>query len=139
MQAPQPGSESREAASLKSTGYGPARVLKALGYSLSGLRGAWQREAAFRQEIIAAVILVPLSLFARVTWLEHALLVASVLLVLLVELINSSIEAIVDRVSMERHPLSGHAKDAGSAAVLIACILAAVVWAAILLPVYWPR
>lgn len=129
----------KEIESLKSTGYGPARVLKALGYSLSGLRGAWQREAAFRQEIIAALVLVPLSLFARVTWLEHALLVASVLLVLLVELINSSIEAIVDRVSMERHPLSGHAKDAGSAAVLLACIITAALWAAILLPVYWPR
>ena len=139
MQAPEPGPESHEVESLKSTGYGPARVLKALGYSLSGLRGAWQREAAFRQEVIAAVVLVPLSYFARVTWLEHALLVASVLLVLLIELVNSSIEAIVDRVSMERHPLSGHAKDAGSAAVLVACIIAAVVWAAILLPVYWPR
>ena len=139
MQAPEPGSESRGVESLKSTGYGPARVLKALGYSLSGLRGAWQREAAFRQEVIAAVVLVPLSLFARVTWLEHALLVASVLLVFVVELVNSSIEAIVDRISMERHPLSGHAKDAGSAAVLLACIIAAVVWAAILVPVYWPR
>jgi diacylglycerol kinase (ATP) len=123
--------------SLKSTGYGPARVLKALGYSLSGLRGAWRREAAFRQEVLAAIVLVPLSLFARVTWLEHALLVASVLLVLTVELVNSSIEAIVDRISMERHPLSGHAKDAGSAAVLVACLIAALLWAAILVPVYW--
>lgn len=134
MQAPEPASESNEVESLKSTGYGPARVLKALRYSLSGLRGAWQREAAFRQEAIAAAVLIPLSLFARVTWLEHALLVATVLLVMLVELVNSSIEAIVDRISMERHPLSGHAKDAGSAAVLVACLIAALVWAAILLP-----
>ena len=138
MQAPEPASESNEVERLKSTGYGPARVLKALGYSLSGLRGAWQREAAFRQEVIAALALVPLSLFARVTWLEHALLIATVLLVMLVELVNSSIEAIVDRISMERHPLSGHAKDAGSAAVLVACVIAAVVWGAILVPVYWP-
>jgi len=139
MQAPERASDSKEVEALKSTGYGPARVLKALGYSLSGLRGAWQREAAFRQEVIAAIVLVPLSLFAHVSWLEHALLVASVLLVLLVELVNSSIEAIVDRISMERHPLSGHAKDAGSAAVLMACVIAAMLWAAILLPVYWPR
>lgn len=138
MKAPEPISAPEPVESLKSTGYGPARVLKALGYSLSGLRGAWRREAAFRQEVLAAVVMIPLSLFARVTWLEHALLVASVLLVLLVELVNSSIEAIVDRVSLERHPLSAHAKDAGSAAVLLACLIAAALWAAVLLPAYWP-
>lgn len=137
METPDPASRPESVEALKSTGYGPARVLRACGYSISGLRGAWQREAAFRQEVIAAVVLIPLSLFARVSTLEHALLVAAVLLVVMVELINSGIEAIVDRVSMERHPLAGHAKDAGSAAVLVACIIAVILWAAILLPVYW--
>jgi len=139
MQAPEPTSEAREVERLKSTGYGPARVLKALGYSFSGLRGTWQREAAFRQEVLAAIVLVPLSLAAHVTWLEHALLIACVLLVLMVEVVNSSIEAIVDRISMERHPLSKHAKDAGSAAVLLACAITVLVWAGILVPAYWPR
>jgi diacylglycerol kinase (ATP) len=135
----EPDSPPDEAASLKSTGWGVARVLTALRYSLEGLRSAWVRESAFRQEVIVTAILLPLSLFARVTWLEHGLLAASLFLVLLVELINSAIEAVVDRVSPQRHPLSKHAKDVGSAAVLLSLLVAGCIWAAILLPVYWPR
>jgi diacylglycerol kinase (ATP) len=133
-----PETPEHDAAALKSTGY-VKRMVNALRYSLDGLRGAWQREAAFRTEVVAAIILVPLSFAARVTWLEHGLLIASVLLVMLAELVNSSIEAVVDRISTERHPLSKHAKDAGSAAVLVALLIAAAIWLSILLPVYWPR
>lgn len=111
---------------------GPGRVVKAFGYSIDGLAGAWRTEGAFRQEVLFAVILIPVSCFMPVTMLEHALLVASVLLVLVVELLNSSMEAAIDRISMDRHPLSKKAKDTGSAAVLLAIMTAMVVWGAIL-------
>ena len=110
----------------------PARVVKAMGYSVDGLAGAWRTEGAFRQEVIFAVVLIPLSCFIPVSMLEHGLLVASVLLVLAVELLNSSLEAAIDRISMERNPLSKKAKDAGSAAVLMTILLATVLWGAIL-------
>lgn len=111
---------------------GPGRVVKAFGYSIDGLAGAWRTEGAFRQEVLFAVILIPVSCFLPVTMLEHALLVASILLVLVVELLNSSMEAAIDRISMDRHPLSKKAKDTGSAAVLLAIMTAMVVWGAIL-------
>ena len=111
---------------------GPGRVVKALGYSIDGLAGAWRTEGAFRQEVLFAVVLIPISCFLPVTLLEHALLVASVLLVLVVELLNSSMEAAIDRISMDRHPLSKKAKDTGSAAVLLAIVVAMIVWGAIL-------
>ena len=135
----EPLSSPDDASSLKSSGWGLARVLKALRYSADGLASAWRRESAFRQEVVVTAILLPLSLLARVTWLEHGLLAASLFLVLLVELVNSAIEAIVDRISVERHPLSKHAKDVGSAAVLLSLLVAGSIWAAILLPAYWPR
>lgn len=109
----------------------PMRLAKALGHSLDGLAGALRTEASFQQEVVAAIILVPLALFLPVTPLERALLIASVLLVMVVELLNSSIEAAIDRISLDRHPLSKRAKDTGSAAVLLAVVTAILVWAAI--------
>jgi len=110
------------------------RVVKAFGYSIDGLAGTWRTEGAFRQEVIIAAVLIPLSCFFRVTMLEHALLIGSILMVLVVELLNSSMEAAIDRVSMELHPLSKKAKDTGSAAVLVAIVIAMLVWAAVLFP-----
>ena len=110
---------------------GVRRILNAFGYSLSGLRAAYKHEDAFRQEVWLAAILIPLALFIPVAGLGKALMVASVLLVLIVELINSAIEATVDRVSLESHRLAARAKDIGSAAVLISLLNVAVVWALI--------
>jgi diacylglycerol kinase (ATP) len=110
---------------------GLGRLGKALGYSLAGLASAWRHEAAFRQEALAALILIPVACFLPVTLLQRALLIASVLMVMVVELLNSSIEAAIDRISLERHELSRRAKDTGSAAVLLALVVALVVWAAI--------
>ena len=108
---------------------GVRRILNAFGYSLSGLRAAYKHEDAFRQEVWLAAILIPLAFFIPVAGLGKALMVASVLLVLIVELINSAIEATVDRVSLESHRLAARAKDIGSAAVLISLLNVAVVWA----------
>ena len=112
-------------------GMSPMRLVKAFGHSVDGLASAFRTEAAFRQEVFAAVVLVPVACLVPVTLLERALLVARVLLVMLVELLNSSIEAAIDRISLDVHPLSKRAKDTGSAAVLLAVITALVVWAAI--------
>lgn len=100
--------------------------------SLSGLLEALRSEAAFRQELIVAVVLVPVGLWLGATGLERALLVASVLLVLVVELLNSAIEATLDRVSLETHPLAKRAKDIGSAAVMLALVCAGLTWLLIL-------
>lgn len=113
---------------------GPGRIVKAFGYSLHGLASAWRTEGAFRQEVLAAAVLIPLALFAPVTPVERVLLVGSVLLVIVVELLNSSVESAIDRISLEQHPLSKKAKDTGSAAVLVAIACALFVWAAILGP-----
>jgi diacylglycerol kinase (ATP) len=107
---------------------GLRRIWNALHYSLAGLRAAYACENAFRQETLLAAILIPLSFFLPVTWTGRALMISSVLLVLIVELVNSAIEAIVDRVSLERHPLSKRAKDVGSAAVLLALLNVLAVW-----------
>jgi len=109
------------------------RIVRAFGYSLQGLRAVWRHEAAFRQEVLVAVLLVPLGLWLGTNGVERALLVGSWLLVMIVELLNSAIEAVVDRVGPESHELSGRAKDAGSAAVLVAIALAVLVWALVLL------
>ena len=113
---------------------GMARIVRALFNSLSGLGDAWRHESAFRQEMVLAAILVPIAFFVPVTGPERALLVGSVLLVLIVELLNSSVEAAIDRISLDRHSLSKRAKDLGSAAVLISLLLLAAVWALVLLP-----
>lgn len=110
---------------------GLSRIVKATGYSLAGLRAAFSGEQAFRQEVGLAVVLVPLALWLGQTALERALLVASWLLVMIAEILNSAVEAVVDRVGPERHPLSGRAKDMGSAAVFLALCLAGILWAAV--------
>lgn len=111
------------------------RIVKATGYSVSGLRAAYRGERAFRQELGLAVCLVPLSLVVGRTWVETALLAGSIVLVLIVELLNSAIEAAVDRVSLELHDLSKRAKDIASAAVLLSLLLCAGIWCAAL----WSR
>ena len=111
---------------------GMRRILNAFAYSRDGLLATFRSEAAFRQEAIAAAVMIPLAFFIAPDRVFLALMIASVLLVLIVELINSAIEATVDRFGAERHPLAKHAKDAGSAAVLISLILAATVWLAAL-------
>ena len=111
---------------------GITRILRAFGYSLQGLALVWREEAAFRQEAALAVILVPLGLYLGASGVERALLVAPMLLVLVVELLNSAVEAVVDRAGMERHPLAGMAKDMGSAAVLVTFVLLGAVWVLVL-------
>lgn len=115
---------------------GIRRLINASRYSWLGLKAAWQSEAAIRQEIVALIILLPIALLLPVSPVEKALLVFSALLVLVVELVNSALEAIVDRIGQELHELSGKAKDIGSAAVLIALIMAGLVWLIILLPLF---
>jgi diacylglycerol kinase (ATP) len=112
---------------------GLRRLVQAWFNSLVGLADAWRGESAFRQEILLAAILVPVACWLRVTPVERAVLIASVLLVLIVELLNSSVEAAIDRISLDRHRLSRRAKDLGSAAVLVALLLLGVVWALVLL------
>lgn len=113
---------------------GIARIHAAFFNSLQGFKATWQHEEAFRQEVILFVIAAPLGLWLGQTGVERALLVGSVLLVLIVELLNTGIEIVVDRISFERHELSGRAKDVGSAAVLTSLLLAAVIWLLVLLP-----
>lgn len=112
---------------------GLARLLLAFGASGKGLAGAWREEAAFRQELAFAVGAVPLGLWLGRSGVERALLVAPVLLILVIELVNSAIEATVDRIGPERHALAGLAKDIGSAAVLMSFVLCGTVWALVLL------
>lgn len=112
---------------------GLRRVMNAFFYSMDGLAAAYRNEDAFRQEFWLAVVLIPLALFLEVGNLGKALMIASVLLVLIVELINSAIEATVDRISLEKHSLAKRAKDIGSAAVLISLLNVAAVWALVLL------
>lgn len=108
------------------------RLIRATKYSLAGLHAALQNEAAFRLEVILIIFLAPLGSWMGETNVERALMVGSLLLVLIVETINSSIEAVVDRVGMEHHTLAGRAKDMGSAAVFLALVNVAMVWLLIL-------
>lgn len=108
------------------------RLWRAFEASGKGLAGAWREEAAFRQETAVALVAVPVGFLLGRGGVERALLIAPVLLVLVVELVNSAIEATVDRIGSERHALSGLAKDIGSAAVLMSIILCGVVWALVL-------
>ena len=111
---------------------GLGRLFKACGFSMQGLSSAFKSEAAFRQEIYLSIILIPLSFYLGDTGTERALLVVVILLVLITELINSGIEAVVDRFGVEHHELSGRAKDVGSAAVLIALLNVVLVWGCVL-------
>jgi diacylglycerol kinase (ATP) len=112
---------------------GLKRILNASGYSLDGLRAAFTGEAAFRQLVLLNAILIPVSFFLHVSRVERALLIAVCLLALIVELLNSAVEAAIDRISLERHPLCKNAKDMGSAAQLVALSIILLVWAVILL------
>lgn len=111
---------------------GLKRILSAAGYSAKGLRSCWRNEAAFRQEVMACIVMVPAALWLGESGLEKALLIGVLLLVLIVEVLNSSVEAVVDRIGHEHHELSGLAKDQGSAAVMLALLNAALVWGLIL-------
>ena len=111
---------------------GIRRLIKAAGYSFKGLAAAFRHETAFKQEVVLSPILILLALWLGEGGVEQALLIMSWLLVLMVELVNSGIEAVVDRVGTEHHELSGRAKDVGSAAVLLALVNAAVVWLLVL-------
>jgi len=113
---------------------GLTRLWNALGYSRDGLAAAWKNEAAFREEILLAAIAIPLAIFLGNSGVDRALLVGSILLILIVEILNSAVEAVVDKASPERHELAKRAKDMGSAAVLLSLINAAVVWACVLWP-----
>jgi len=107
---------------------GLSRMWHAFGYSLAGLRAGW-RETAFRQEALAAIVLIPVAFWLGQTWVERSLLAGSALLVLIVELLNTGIEAAIDRIGPEWHDLSKRAKDMGSAAVLLSLLLCAIAWA----------
>lgn len=120
----------------KNTGF--TRLIKAFGFSMQGFASCFKSEAAFRQQAAASLLIIPLGLWLGQTGVERALLLASWLLVPLVELLNSAIEAVVDRIGPEHHALSGQAKDIGSAAVFLAISLFLLVWALILLPQYIP-
>ena len=113
---------------------GVQRLINATRYSLEGLGAAARHEDAFRQELILAAILVPLGIWLGNNGVERALMVGSVLLVLVVELLNSAVEATVDRVSLEDHQLAKRAKDIGSAAVMVSLATVAAVWLLVLLP-----
>jgi len=111
---------------------GLKRIILATGYSLQGLKSAFKYEAAFRQELLLAAIFIPLACYLDVSQIERLLLIAPIFLVIISEIINSAIEAVVDRIGSEHHELAGRAKDMGSAAVLVALILSAYIWIEIL-------
>lgn len=123
-------SSDQESASKGKTGL--TRIWNAFGYSLAGLRAAYRHENAFRQEVILAAVLIPCALLMPVGGSGKALMAASVLLVIVVELLNSAIETAIDRISFDQHSLSKRAKDIGSAAVLIALLNVVMVWALVL-------
>ena len=111
---------------------GIKRLVNAFGYSIAGTLAAFKHEDAFRQEVILAVILTPVAIYYGETAIEQALMISSLFLIIIVELLNSSIEATVDRISVKHHKLAKRAKDIGSAAVFFSLINAAVIWFLIL-------
>ncbi|MFP5083957.1 diacylglycerol kinase [Acinetobacter pittii] len=112
---------------------GLKRILNAMGYSISGFKAAYKNEAAFRQIVLINIILIPVSFFLDMSRSEHVLLIIVCLFAMIVELFNSAIEAVVDRVSLEKHQLSKNAKDMGSAAQFVALSIIAITWLIILL------
>ncbi|ASJ97145.1 diacylglycerol kinase [Shewanella marisflavi] len=114
--------------------HGIKRIFRATGFSIQGLKLAWQSEAAFRQELILVAFMLPVAFLLDVTVVERILLIMTLMIVLIVELLNSAIEAVVDRIGPEIHPLSGQAKDIASAAVFIALALCGLTW----LLIIWP-
>lgn len=121
--------DQREAPTAQKQRHGLSRMAHAFGYSLDGLRAGWD-ETALRQEMLAAVVLLPLAFWMGQTWLEVALLCAAVVLVMIVELLNTGIETAIDRIGPDWHELSKRAKDMGSAAVLLSLLLCAGIWIA---------
>ena len=113
---------------------GLTRLINALGYSRDGLAAAWKNEAAFREEVLLAAVAIPLAIVLGNTGIERALLIGAILLILIVEILNSGLEAVVDKASPEKHELAKRAKDMGSAAVLLSLVNAAVIWACVLWP-----
>ncbi len=113
---------------------GLVRLWNALGYSRDGIAAAWKNEAAFREEVLLAAVAIPLALFLAKTGVDRALLVGSIILILIVEILNSAVEAVVDKASPEKHELAKRAKDMGSAAVLLSLFNAAAIWACVLWP-----
>lgn len=113
---------------------GLVRLWNALGYSRDGFRAAWKNEAAFREEVMLALVTIPLAIYLGKTGVEKAILIGSILLIMIVEILNSAIEAIVDKASPEKHELAKRAKDMGSAAVLLSLVFAATVWGLVLCP-----
>ena len=111
---------------------GSVRILDAAGYSMSGIGAAWKNEAAFRQEVVGGLVMLLLSFFIAANPLQWLLLVFPLFILLIVELINSALESVVDRIGPERHELSGRTKDMGSAAVFFSLVLVAVSWTAII-------
>ena len=107
---------------------GIARIIDAFGYSMKGFAATWKYEAAFRQEVSLAIVLIPAAFWLAQSHIELILLISSVFWVLMAELANSSVEAVVDRTGSERHELSGRAKDIGSALVFMSLLLLAIVW-----------
>jgi diacylglycerol kinase (ATP) len=112
---------------------GLRRLMNAFGYSLDGFKAAFKHEDAFRQEVFLAMVLIPLALYVTPEAIQRILMIGSVLLVLIVELLNSAVEAVVDRVSIERHALAKRAKDIGSAAVFVALVNVVITWTLILI------
>ncbi len=115
---------------------GVARLLNALSYTLAGLRAAARHEDAFRQELGLAAVLIPVAILLPVSLIAKALLIGSIMFVLIVELLNSAVEATVDRISLELHPLAKRAKDMGSAAVFLSLANLALVWLLVLLTLF---
>ena len=113
---------------MKPSKTGIARIIDATGYSLKGLRAALKHESAFRQELVIGLLLLPVGIWLGQTAVEYSLLMGSLFLVLIVEILNSAIEAVVDRTGDEYHALSGRAKDMGSAAVMLAILNVFVIW-----------
>ncbi len=128
--------DSRQVHSEFKSKRGLKRIFAALRYSIDGYRVAWQYEHAFRPELMVVVPGGVVALLLPVSVLEKLALVGVLVLILVVELINSAIEAVVDRVSLDRHPLSKNAKDQGSAAVMLCCFFALVTWGVIVLPLF---
>ncbi len=117
--------------------HGIKRIFRATGFSIKGLKAAWRHEAAFRQELLLTACMLPVALLLDISTLERLLLIFTLFIVLIVELLNSAIEAVVDRVGSEIHPLSGQAKDIASAAVFLSLMLCGMTWLTILTPLFF--
>lgn len=116
--------------------HGIKRIFRATGFSMKGLKAAWTHEAAFRQELVLCLVMLPIALLVDISTIERLMLIFTLFIVLIVEPLNSAIEAVVDRVGSEIHPLSGQAKDIASAAVFISLTLCGITWLSILAPLF---